>query len=148
MFKGIKDNWKKAEAAAVIEAALTDMRQAGTYDRDPAKGANAIVQKAWETQPEIFDGRSGVRPHKLTVAIVSMSMMVENMNPESDYFTPFMVSLGVMLQGAAANATQLGFTRTDEHLIEQVAGIYERLSAVHLSDELSAEIASMTNHRW
>jgi hypothetical protein len=140
VFKGIKNNWKKAEASVVIQNLLQDQADSGFFDDDPASTANLIVSKAWDLVPQLFDGRFGQRPHKLSVAAVSLAMMVEKLPDTSRYHAPLMVCLGTLLEGVAANEILLPLTPLDQRLLQKAGEVFsekgEELGASLLGQEI------------
>lgn len=137
MFKSIKDQWKKAEAAAIIQTGLEDQNRLGYFTGDPAKTANRIVLRAWDFQPEIYDGRFGVRPHKLTIAVTSLILAVEETGPYHEQTPSLMLVLGALLQGLASNELLLPLVQLDFKLIEQTAERFERLNVAMFGTEIN-----------
>lgn len=90
LFGGIKDTYKKSEAAVVVQNLLEMQQKSGLFDSDPASSATSLVDAVWTKNPHIFDGRFGQRPHKISLAASAFSNAIEVLevgNPNSDCFT-------------------------------------------------------------
>ena len=63
------------EAAVVVSNLLEHYTASGPLELDasPAKTANRLIEEVWHRMPDIFEGKFGHRPHKLTVAGVALS---------------------------------------------------------------------------
>lgn len=70
LFGGIKNTYKKSEAAVVVQNLLEMQVKAGMVDLDPASTATKLIDAVWTDSPHMFDGRFGQRPHKISAASV------------------------------------------------------------------------------
>lgn len=65
MFGGLKNKLRSAEAAALVESVLEEMQKQGRFPGNPQKTAYLLVSKATESQPDLFNGKNGYRPHRI-----------------------------------------------------------------------------------
>ena len=82
-FSGIKNNWKKAEAAVIVQNLLELFASSVSTSRDPMMHANEIVEDCWNKYSDAFSGKFGQRPHKLTVAFTSVMLRLSNIEEGS-----------------------------------------------------------------
>ena len=76
LFGNAKNNWHKAQAAALIQGMLEIEQSAGAFSRNPAQVANNLVGTRWDVSPHVFDGSSGMRPHKISIAAAALIAVV------------------------------------------------------------------------
>jgi hypothetical protein len=130
IFGGVTDLYKKSEAAVVVQNLLEHQSRAGMLDRHPGKFANALVRAAWQQLPDIFGGKFGQRPHKISTAATALALGAQ---AESDLVTRsvLLVSLGVILTEIEKNGSFYPFSRMDEQLFQDAVEVF-----AHLSDQL------------
>lgn len=129
MFGGIKNNWKKSEAAVFIQNLFEGLQQQGMFPGNPAAIANKIIDKAFEGRPEIFDGSRGVRPHKVAYAAAALGMVGAEADRGGQLIVPVMMALGIILRDVEANYLAYSFSPLDKNLIETSRSIFERISS-------------------
>ncbi|MCF1708732.1 hypothetical protein L0V05_07885 [Tabrizicola sp. J26] len=117
MFRGVKDQWKKAEAATVIEILLERQVKMGLLDANPALVANKLVEKAWDNQRQFFDGRIGNRPHKISFAAGVMAMALEQLPPTGLLYGPVMECLCALLTDLDERGIDFPVTSIDAKLL-------------------------------
>lgn len=117
LLRSIKDNYKKAEAAAVAENLLQIFADSGISDLPAARTANRIISDVWERAPTLLSGRQGPRPHKATFAAAAFSSAI-NAKPAPDHpeKTTYMLCLGKILEHFSLNAS--GLNKTDQMIID------------------------------
>lgn len=125
MFKSIKDSYKKAEAAVVIENLLQMQIDTGMFDTSVSikELANKMIQNAWDVKPELLGGRFGTRPHKLSVAAFTVSVaIVSSGNSNSDSASHFQdvcfMMFGNIMNEIEVNGRLYNFSETDSVVIE------------------------------
>jgi hypothetical protein len=57
LFSGIKNTFKKSEAAMVVQKLLETQAKVGLLLHDPAELARALVMAVWDKHPALFTGR-------------------------------------------------------------------------------------------
>lgn len=56
LFGGVKDTYRKSEAAVVVQNLLETQQKGGLFDSDPASSATTLVDAVWTKTPHLFDG--------------------------------------------------------------------------------------------
>lgn len=141
LFSGIKDNWKKSEAAAIIQSLLENsQKNMGTFgfSHDPAQAATSLVQNAWEAIPDVFSGKFGQRPHKLTTAAIALAYGVQHTTNE-DNQSQFLIALGNILNQVEVNGSFYPFNSTDNYLLVRASEVFtNKANAPNPYDDLLA----------
>ena len=141
LFKGIKDNWKKAEAAAIIQTLLEGQARVGTFSGDPATAANTLVKKAWAVNPEILDGRYGQRPHKASLAATALAMAVDGLSRDSKFHGSLITALAQILLDLEEKGFLLPLSQLDQKLLATAQDILIRESELVGFSELDQELS-------
>jgi len=123
-FSGIKDNYKKSEAAVVVQNLLEIQAKIGYFGHDPAQSANALVQSAWDEKPDIFSGKFGQRPHKLAVAAIALSRGLSLSHQNDPHRMALLASLGKVLAEAHTNSGFYPFNNLDSTLLEAAGEVF------------------------
>ena len=142
MFKGIKNNWKKSEAAVIIQNLLTMQASSGLFDRDPAASANKIVGDFWDKSEKLLDGRFGQRPHKLSLASAALADVM-TMQGQEKYLNNYSICLGNILSEISVNGALYPLNSLDQKLLEESAGVLDRYSEAIMNSPLGKEIEQM-----
>lgn len=125
MFKGIKDNFKKAEAAVIIENLLQTQIDSGVFEtRLTVKNiANKMIQQAWDVKPDLLGGRFGTRPHKLSIALFAASVtVISTGNSKADSSSAFqevcLIIFSNLINELEVNGRLYKLSETDNVVIE------------------------------
>lgn len=141
LFKGVKNTWKKSEAAALIQKLLEIQKEQGMFTLDPAAAANMMVAKEWDKAPDFFDGRRGPRPHKVTVAACAMMPVIVGA-VERDALTPntmaLVVCISQILTEIGTHPEQFELNAKDEHVLGAYMEKFEEIQP-KLSQYMSEE---------
>lgn len=79
---GLKNGFKKAEAAVVIQNVLDMQARQGIFPVKDSSGlANRLIAQVWDENPGLYDGTRHPRPHKATRAAKAL---VEGLVRESN----------------------------------------------------------------
>lgn len=129
-FSTVKENWRKAEVAAIIQALLEHHQKSGVFHLDPAKIANGLVDNLWKGAPKTFDGRHGIRPHKTTAAAAAMMAAVYNAAKKGKVETNTLsLSMGVfqILQEIDNRPENFDLNTLDEGVLTEVHRQFEEV---------------------
>jgi|TARA_R110002072_G_scaffold300463_1_gene478019 hypothetical protein len=140
LFGGIKDTYKKSEAAVVVQNLLEMQQKNGLFDSDPASSATSLVDAAWTKNPHLFDGRFGQRPHKISLAASAFSNAIEVLevgNPNSNCFT---MCLGNILNEVSVNGKLYPLNNLDMDLLDTAAKVFTKVSEEFAASPLGQEI--------
>lgn len=139
LFSGIINNWKKSEAAAIIQNLLEISQKnmgAFGFSPDPAQTATSLIQSAWEAMPHVFSGEFGQRPHKLATAAIALAYGIQHTTDE-DNRAHFLIALGSILNEVEANGSFYPFNSIDERLLVNASRLFtEKANAPHPYDDL------------
>lgn len=124
LFSGIKDNFKKSEAAVCVQNLLEQQQRIGYFTGNPANFANVIVQAAWDDRPDIFSGKFGQRPHKIAVTAVALSRALSVSREGDANRVALLACLGAALSEAHTNAGFYPFNNLDMTLIEAAGEVF------------------------
>ncbi|HGM4734135.1 TPA: hypothetical protein ACKPYB_000652 [Stenotrophomonas maltophilia] len=123
-FSGIKDNFKKSEAAVCVQNLLEQQQRIGYFAGDPARIANALIQSAWDERPDVFGGKFGQRPHKIAVTAIALSKALSLSSESDPNRFALLACLGAALSEAHTNAGFYPFNNLDMTLIEAAGEVF------------------------
>lgn len=144
-FGGIKDTFKKSQAAVVVQNLLEMQQKNGFFDDDPATSATRLVDAVWTRNPHLFDGRFGQRPHKISLAASAFSNAIDVLevgNPNSNCFA---MCLGNILNEVSVNGKLYPLSNLDMGLLDAAAKIFIRISEEVAASPLGQEINNLMN---
>jgi len=134
MIGRIRNNWYKAKAAVVVQNLLTESANLGLLESDPGQLANRLVSEVWEQTPDVFSGKFGVRPHKISIACAALSNGVDQeIGLDRDQQALRMALITVMTE-IQTNGCFYELKRIDETLINACAPILDTIQ-----EELNAD---------
>lgn len=111
---------KKSDAAASIQTILEKQKGFLLFNGDPATTASTYVQEAWESKPDVFNGKCGGRPHKLSVIIYSLALAAQKLDKEKNLnFSSAMVGLGEAISELEVNSGYYPLSDLDKSLIDE-----------------------------
>lgn len=128
MFDGLKHKWRSAEAAALIESTFEHMAELGTFDGNAKTLGHRIVKGASELRPDLFDGRNGHRPHRISYAAMALALTAERAPTDGRVFPVVMIALGLVLEAARLDAVSLPFSPQDLMLLDSAATVFTKLA--------------------
>lgn len=144
-FKGIKDNYKKSEAAVIAQNLLTIFVRNHMFDGDPAAIANNLVSNIWDEIPQLLDGQSGSRPHKFTVAATAFAHAIR-MNdaalPTSASHI-YALCIGKILSELEERRENYPLSGLDHTLLERSSEIFVKFSEAQSSTPLAQEMSAL-----
>jgi hypothetical protein len=140
LFSGIKSTYKKSEAAVVVQNLLEHQANVGLFDLDPAKLANKLVEIVWDSKPDVFDGKFGQRPHKITVAASALANGIELFDDGDLNRNALVLSLGNILSELETNGRLYPLNSLDHQLIEASMSIFAEIAQEFSESPLAGEI--------
>lgn len=140
LFGGIKNTYKKSEAAVVVQNLLAMQVRAGMVDLDPASTATGLVEAVWTESPHMFDGRFGQRPHKISVAAASLAKALDRMSEHDPTTVAFALSLGNIINEVSVNGNLYPFNSIDMQLMGAATSVYGAVSERMMGSPLGQEI--------
>jgi hypothetical protein len=77
IFKKLKNVYKIAEAAAILEKVFEQRTPRHLNVGNYSLLARDVIQDAWKANEDLFSGQLGMRPHKVTVCLWSVVYAIE-----------------------------------------------------------------------
>ena len=124
LLTGITDTYKKSEAAVVVQNLLEQQLKAGLFESDPAMCANRLVEVIWQQKPDMFGGKFGQRPHKLSIAAAAFSFAVANGPEDHTNRDAYVLCLGTVLAEFETNGRLYPLNGIDHVLLEGAAQVF------------------------
>lgn len=128
IFGGIKSTFKKTEAAVVVQNLLEHQVKTGLFDLNPAKLANRLIEMAWEAKPDVFNGKFGQRPHKITVAAAALANGIELSDEGDSNRNALVLSLGSLLSELEVNGQLYPLNSLDHKVLEYPLSVFEAVA--------------------
>jgi len=125
LFSGIQYNRKKNEAAVLIQDLLEISQKKGMFNLAPYKVANLLVAKAWDSMPDVFEGKFGQSPHKLSIAAIALTNGIMASN-EGEYQRGLFIALGRVLGQVALVHSLHPFNSIDDGLLTSATVLFDK----------------------
>lgn len=143
IFDNVRNNWRKAEAATVVQQLLENHRTFGFVGRNAARYANALIGLAWQQSSRMYDGSRGVVPHKVAVAASALAHGAKaaiGRDPRDPEAYVLVVCLGQILQDVEQHDYLYTFNRLDEHLLGSATQSFSEVRDV-IEDDMARAAA-------
>mgnify|MGYP005988624429 CR=1 FL=1 len=116
----------KAKASIIVENLLIIQNERFNFDNNISKTSQELINQVFESMPDVYEGKFGVRPHKVTIAISALAEGLNKINVENKLFTPYLLSLATALNEVEINSGFYSFTNIDYTLIDTSVKIFEK----------------------
>lgn len=136
-------NLRLSQAAVVVQDLLSQFGAHTEVQGFEAEVANKLVQKAYEDQPLLFQGKLGKRPHKLSMAATALGLGVARMTHRPESHRVFTLALGSLLLEVTGKPGAYALTLHDHSLLELAQGAY--LKSTEGQNETDAPLVYGTN---
>ncbi|WP_267220902.1 hypothetical protein [Dyella silvae] len=119
---GITTMWRKAQAATIIQELLDHQKKHGLLEFPTTSYANHLVAAVWAQTPDVMEGRSGPKPHKIAIAafVSATGLSIEENTPgpdsESKRYALLFV-LATILREVEENGHRYPFHHVDHQLL-------------------------------
>ena len=140
VFGAIKNTYKKSEAAVVVQNVLEISVRTGLGGSIEAcaKLANRLVAIVWDERPDLYSGKFGQRPHKISVAAAALAEGVKA-NP----LPALSFALGNVLSEVETNGRLYPLNSVDHVLIEEAVAVFRAAAEILNEDPLMKDIDEM-----
>lgn len=118
MFGWVKSTLRKSEAALLVQQALEARMEYCPRPFNPDKLSSALVAKVWDHKPDIFDGKLGKAPHKMSVAAIALASGLYDYDHDEDMRLPIQLALGIVLTEVVNNGRFYNLSGADHYLLE------------------------------
>ena len=129
MFAGLYSNYRLSAAAVVVQNLLERHGRGSAVARDAAGIASKLVAHVYADDPELFDGKRGKRPHKLSLAAVALAQGVMASKRERDSQLSYHLSLGTVLLEITGKPQDYALSGNDHMLLELAQEVYRASAA-------------------
>lgn len=129
LFNRAKAALKMSHAAVVVQNLLEHQAKCGLFDLNPAACANELVSAVWQGKPDVFSGRYGQWPHKISTAAIALAVGVKRMKDGNPNRNAVLLALGTVLAEVERNGNLYPFTRLDEQLLESAVAVFTEAAA-------------------
>lgn len=140
LFGGIISTFKKSEAAIVVQNLLSHQAKIGLFAKDPAEIATILISNVWNAKPDIFNGKFGKRPHKLSTAAAALSREIAGMDFDHPDFASFQICLGNILREYDTNGGLYSLSNIDHSLLKVALE-----TLISKSEQLESDNSSFLN---
>lgn len=147
-FSDATSAYKKSEAAAVVHNLLEHQAKIGLLDADPQQLANRLVSLAWEQKPDLFDGKSGQRPHKISVAAAALANGIDQFAQKDTNRPALVLALGTILLEIETNGRLYSLSGVDHTLIEAAAMIFSEMATDHQGEKPQPQPSYTSFDEW
>ncbi|WP_114238469.1 hypothetical protein [Dyella sp. C9] len=123
LFEAMGSSLHKAQVIATLGQLLDQLADRGVLDGHPRRLAEQLVAVAWTQKPALFEGKTGPRPHKLSIAAMSLAVGVrcEARQEHPSLQDAYTFALSLLLHEIAHEAARLPFHDVDRHLLDAAA---------------------------
>ncbi|WP_417698259.1 hypothetical protein [Psychromonas sp.] len=146
LFSGIKSTFKKSEAAVVVQNLLEHQLNSGLSNLDPPKTANKFVELIWDIKPDLFNGKFGQRPHKISVAAAALAHATQLFDRNDSNCNAVVISLGNVLSEIEVNGRLYPLNSLDELLIEEAMLVFAKIAQEFENSPLSKEVDEIMSY--
>jgi len=116
----IKKYWRQAEASTLIINLLEEYKKTNpVFSADTNGSGNLFVQNVWNERPDIFDGKFGQRPNKITVATRALAKAIDEIPDNAKNKVGVLWALTFLLEEIQINGKLYPFNSLDWQLIDE-----------------------------
>lgn len=126
LFEAKSSTGNSTAAVTAIEALLDQQARNGLLQGDPRLLAGRLVTLIWAQKPELFEGRTGPKPHQMAVAAIALAAgtRLEAYRNNEALRSSYTFALGLILDEIAGNAHAYAFHHVDHQLLDAAAATY------------------------
>lgn len=139
MFDGVRNTWRKSEAAVIVQNLLEIQVKNGLSNLDPAETANKLVGVVWDSKPDIFSGKFGQRPHKISLAAAALVQGAYVYPAGHPNHATVVLALGMILREVSINGSLYPLNSLDGTLLDAACAAWALLAERISDDPLNAE---------
>jgi hypothetical protein len=132
----------------IVENLLDLARHEGLFHGDRAAAANSIVQSAWDRASTLVDGSRAPRPHKLTLAAISLADAIKYNEHRYIGLSGLAYCLRVFFESFQVPDIVMALTQLDEKLLELAAAALDEADKVLGPDVVADQMAAISIRRY
>lgn len=131
--------FKKSDAASAVQKLLEHQASAGLFSDDPIAAARKYIDDAWQDKPQVFNGYSGHRPHKLSVVAYALALATKKMQHSHDRnFEGIMNALDMALLEVHMNGHRYPLTSADNLPISEAEEMFSEAKSSFITKRQEA----------
>jgi hypothetical protein len=113
-------NNSQLQATMTVTRVLSRLAEQGLLDGAPGTLADQLVTQVWATKPDIFEGKIGPKPHKVSVAAIALASATHRAAQRGNEIQcgTYMLGLGLLLDDIARAAKKYRFHDVDLQLLD------------------------------
>lgn len=145
LFSGIKNNFHKAQAATVAQTIIKQQSERGLMECPPklaGQMAHKLVEACWARQPDVYEGKFGQRPHKLTTAATAFATAALAVK-RAELKLGMAMCLGIILTEVEQNRPMYPLNSMDDQLLTQAAEVFHEVTGEQANSPLASELDSV-----
>lgn len=124
MFGWVKNTLRKSEAALLVQQALEHHMPFGSRPFDPDKQSTLFVARVWDHKPDVFEGKLGKPPHKMSIAAFALATALRDFEDDDEAEIAILLALGAVLLDLFDNEPFYDLAGADRWLIERANQAY------------------------
>lgn len=119
MFSAMKNLHSKAKAATIVQNLLELPQQQGLFSEASHKLANEMVTLVFNSNPKMFNGSRGQRPHDITFAASALAHAIKRSGSVSMMTIGFTSCLDTIIKEVSENEFLYPLTQLDRILLAE-----------------------------
>ncbi len=140
MISAIINMYRKSAAAVLVQMALERFGWYLPEGSSPAKLANDMVGEAWDRRPDLFAGHFGARPHKFSVAAVSLAEAIQREPLHSPSRRSYALCLAKVLEQHPIWTNAISSGDSDDVLLREAAEVFDLVANEYTADTKIPEL--------
>ncbi|WP_267220771.1 hypothetical protein [Dyella silvae] len=118
--------WGRAgqlQATMTVTRLLSQLVEQGFLDGAPGTLADQLVTNVWARKPDLFEGKIGPKPHKVSVAAIALASATHRAAQRCDdtLCSTYMLGLSLLLDEIGRTARSYRFHTVDHQLLDAAA---------------------------
>jgi len=134
----------KSNSINITTNLLKHQVEYGFMNDNPRTVATQLVNNVWTKAPDVFEGKFGQSPFKLTVAIYALVKGYE-LYPKGGTKDAILASIGNGFSEVQMNGAKYPFNSLDQELLQEADSICVNIMKEVQADPLYQEVSNMIN---
>ncbi len=134
----------KSDSINIVTNLLKHQVEYGFMDDDPKTVATQLVNNVWNNAPDVFEGKFGQSPFKLTVAIYAL-VKGYDLYPKGATKDAILTSIGNAFSEIQMNGAKYPLNSLDQELLQEADTISINIMKKVSSDPLFKEVSERKN---
>lgn len=119
MFGWIKNTVRKSEAAVIVQQALEAHTVISPRPFDPVTLSTSLVAGVWDGKPDLFEGKLGKQPHKMSIAAIALATGLYDFPDDSEAQLAIHLALGAVMLDLITNGRLYDLGGSDRWLMDR-----------------------------